>query len=77
MNCHPCVRNGPTTGWRPQRDKDDVIGCEDDEHVVFQPVNSLYSEYVNRKIVVGETEKGKPDIKPLFTAWLGSKTRRS
>lgn len=58
--------------------KDDVIGREDDPRgVVFQRVKALYSEYANRKIVVGETAKGVPEWKPLFQAWLEAKNRRS
>lgn len=59
--------------------KDDVIGREDDpsEDVVFQKVRSLYSEYANRKIKVGEKKDGTPEFKPLFLAWLESRQRRS
>ena len=59
-----------------------VIGREDkldgiDAQVIFQRPNELTSEYKNRKIVVGETAKGKPEVKPLFDAWLESKHRRA
>jgi uncharacterized protein DUF5906/bifunctional DNA primase/polymerase-like protein len=59
--------------------KDDVIGREDNHGgVVFQRPKNLYSEYANRKIVMGENEKtGKPEIKPLFVAWLEAPNRRS
>jgi hypothetical protein len=58
--------------------KDTVIGREDDEDgVVFQPRRSLDLEYANRKIVVGQNEKGKPDVRPLFQAWLEWGQRRT
>lgn len=57
--------------------KDDVIGREDDDHVVFQKVRALYSEYANRQVKVGEDETGKEKFKPLFQAWLEAKNRRS
>jgi hypothetical protein len=57
--------------------KDDVIGREDDDHVVFQKVRALYSEYANRKVKVGEDEKGHEKFLPLFQAWLEHKSRRS
>lgn len=58
--------------------KDDCIGREDDSAgVVFQRVRALYSEYANRKIVVGEDKKGAPVVKPLFQVWLEHRSRRS
>lgn len=57
--------------------KDDVIGREDDQHVVFQRVRALYSEYANQKIKVGEGKKGEPKFQPLFQAWLEWSHRRS
>jgi hypothetical protein len=53
-----------------------AIGREDPDGVVFQNPKELYSEYANRQIVVGQDDKGKPQIKPLFQAWLESKSRR-
>lgn len=57
--------------------KDDVIGREDDDHVVFQKVRSLYSEYANRKVKIGEDKNGDEKFMPLFQAWLEAKNRRS
>lgn len=58
--------------------KDDCIGREDDsDGVVFQKVRALYSEYANRQVKIGEDAKGNEQFKPLFQAWLESKTRRS
>jgi len=58
--------------------KDTVIGREDDpDGVVFQPRRSLDLEYANRKVTVGTNAKGKPEIKPLFQAWLEWGQRRT
>jgi hypothetical protein len=58
--------------------KDDVIGREDDASgVVFQKVRALYSEYANRKVKLGEDDKGNEKFQPLFPAWLEAKNRRS
>lgn len=58
--------------------KDAVIGREDDPAgVIFQPTKALYTEYANKKIVVGEDKDGKPAFKPLFQEWLESESRRS
>jgi hypothetical protein len=57
--------------------KDDVVGREDDDYPVFQRPKALYTEYANRQVVVGVDDKGKPQLKPLFPAWLESPNRRS
>ncbi len=58
--------------------KDDVIGRLDDPTgVVFQKPKALYSEYANKKIMVGLDKKGEEQWKPLFQAWLEAKNRRS
>lgn len=64
---HFCVRLG----------KDTVIGREDDTHPVFQHPKALSTEYANQQIVTGIDDKGKPQIKPLFAAWLEHPSRRS
>lgn len=58
--------------------KDDVIGREDTANgeVVFQRPRALYSEYADRQVQTSVTDKGKPIIKPLVTAWLESPLRR-
>lgn len=58
--------------------KDDCIGREDDPTgVIFQRVSALYSEYANRYVEVGTNDKDQPQFKPLFKAWLESKSRRT
>lgn len=62
--------------------KDDVIGREDDPSgVVFQKVRSLYSEYANKQIKVGEKASKDGDVtpvfKPVFQAWLEHPSRRT
>lgn len=58
--------------------KDAVIGREDDPSgVVFQQTRALYTEYANRKIVIGEDKKGNPKYASLFEEWLAAPNRRS
>ena len=56
--------------------KDELIGTEDGEEVYFQYRRALELRYANRAVNVGLDSKGKPQIKPLLTAWLESRGRR-
>jgi hypothetical protein len=56
--------------------KDELIGTEDDGDVFFQYSKALALRYANRKVVVGVDGKGNEEFKPLYQAWLESKTRR-
>lgn len=58
--------------------KDDCIGRETASGVIFQRPKSLYTEYANQRIVVGQDDKtGEPKLKPLFPHWLEWEHRRS
>ena len=57
--------------------KDDCIGRETANGVIFQRPKALYTEYANRQIVVGQDDKGRAKLKPLFPHWLEWEHRRS
>lgn len=56
--------------------KDELIGTEDGDEVIFQYKGSLDLRYANRKIISGVDDNGKPKLQPLMSAWIESKIRR-
>jgi hypothetical protein len=54
-----------------------VIGRENGDDVMFQPVRELYPEYANRIVQVGTDKNGNAAFGPLFETWLKSPQRRS
>lgn len=56
--------------------KDEVIATEEEHDVVFQKRHSLELRYANKKIQVGISKKGEPQLKPVIQAWLEWPGRR-
>jgi len=56
--------------------KDEVIGTEEGDRVVFQYERALNLRYRNKTVQTGVDKEGAPTFAPLLETWLKSPTRR-